>query len=301
MCVHGRAATRVNGWHGLGDGTSGSDASRGRRTSVAGALQRGRMQSSRNGAFELDVVFQPIVRLGDGDVYGYEALGRPRMPDGRPVSVMELFALAEHDAAALLALDRALRRRALERIAERPRDPSLRWFLNVDTRCAEAAAFSPGFTRRVLRELGLEHLDVVIELGERDPRLDRARLARLYPSYARQGFTIALDDFGAGHATLTRLAQLRPAIVKLDAALVHGLASDPYRMALVRGFATFAAEVGIALIAEGLERAEDAACVAALGVTLGQGYLFGKPEPLDPPRRVSGLAEARVARALAVG
>jgi len=257
--------------------------------------------SERGGAYELDVVFQPIVRLTTGEIFGYEALGRPRLPDGRAVSVMELFAVAERDSSALLALDRTLRRRALERIAERPRDPALRWFLNVDTRCAEAEEFSPGFTRRVLRELGLEHLDVVIALRERDPRLDRARLARLYPSYLRQGFTIALDDFGAGHATLTRLTQLRPAIVKLDAALVHGVASDPYQAALVRGFAAFAAEVGILLIAEGLERPEDAACVASLGVAFGQGYLLGVPAPLDPPRRDSGLVEARVARLLAAG
>lgn len=182
----------------------------------------------------LDIAFQPIVELASGRVYGYEALGRPRTPGGQALSIAALLAQARA-AGELLALDRALRRRALE----------------------------------------------CIELGEQDPLLDRERLAAMYPSYASQGFSIALDDFGAGHATLSRLVEVRPQFVKLDPALVHGVADDPMRTSLLRAFAGFAAEAGIVLVAEGIERAEDLAFVLAAGIPLGQGYLLGRPAPLD--------------------
>lgn len=228
----------------------------------------------------LDIAFQPIVELASGRVYGYEALGRPRTSGGEALSIGVLLAQARA-AGELLALDRALRRRALECIVRCPRDPQLRWFLNVDSRCADSPGYSPGYTRRVLAELGAPELQIVIELGEQDPLLDRERLAAMYPSYASQGFSIALDDFGAGHATLSRLVEVRPQFVKLDPALVHGVADDPMRASLLRAFAGFAAEAGIVLVAEGIEREEDLTFVLAAGIPLGQGYLLGRPAPLD--------------------
>lgn len=227
----------------------------------------------------IDTVFQPVVELASGRVFGYEALGRVVGQDGMPVSTPELLARAYAEGW-LLALDRAFRRRALERIAERPRDPSLRWFLNVDSRVADDLDFAPGFTHRTLDELGLSDLRVVIELGEHDANLDGARLQRLYPSYARQGFSIALDDFGAGHASLGCLVDVRPEIVKLDGWIVRGVASDPLRLAMVRAMTSFAKEAGIMLVAEGLERPDDLAAVTAAGVPLGQGYLLGRPAAL---------------------
>lgn len=227
----------------------------------------------------LDVAFQPIIGLADGAIFGYEALGRPRRSDGRPLPIAALLDRARTDGQ-LLALDRALRRRALERIAERPRDSDLRWFLNVDSRCVDAPGFAGGFTRRVLGELGLVDLKVVIELGEHDPRLDAKRVAAMYPSYASQGFAIALDDFGVGHATLSRLLEVRPGFVKLDRALIDGVVADPMAASLVKALAAFAAEVGITLIAEGIEREEVLQAVVAAGVPLGQGYLLGRPGPL---------------------
>jgi len=240
----------------------------------------------------LDIAFQPIVALASDRVYGYEALGRPRTLAGEALAIGVLLAEARA-AGELLALDRALRRRAIECIVTCPRDPQLRWFLNVDSRCADSPGYSPGYTRRVLAELGAPELQIVIELGEQDPLLDRRRLAAMVPSYARQGFSIALDDFGAGHATLSRLVEVRPQFVKLDPSLVHGVADDPMRASLLRAFAGFAAESGILLVAEGIEREADLAFVIAAGVPLGQGYLLGRPAPLDRAA-VAGPSDAYV-------
>lgn len=237
------------------------------------------MVASNRVAGRLDTVFQPVVSLETGRVEGYEALGRVISPDGLGPAIPDLL-LRAHAEGWLLALDRALRRRALERIAERPRDPGLRWFLNVDSRCADDPSFAPGFTRRTLDELGLSHLSIVIELGEHDPHLDETRLARLYPSYARQGFAIGLDDFGAGHASLGRLLDVRPDVVKLDGRIIAGIAEDPLRLAIVRSMSSFARDAGILLVAEGIERPGDLAAVVAAGVPLGQGFLLGRPAPL---------------------
>jgi len=128
----------------------------------------------------------------------------------------------------------------------------------------------------------------VIGLGENDAQLDGGRLRKLYPSYLRQGFAIALDDFGAGHASLGCLLDVRPDVVKLDAWVVRGVAKDPLRLAMVRAMAGFARESGIALVAEGLERPDDLAAVTDAGVPLGQGFLLGRPAPLPDAIEAQG-------------
>ena len=120
----------------------------------------------------------------------------------------------------------------------------------------------------------------MIELGERDPLLDAARLARLVPRYAQQGFSIALDDLGAGHASLNRLVELRPDVAKLDMQLVRGIDADPYRLALLKSLVRFADEVGMHLVAEGIETLAELEAVRRQGVAFGQGYLLGRPRPL---------------------
>lgn len=234
----------------------------------------------------LAAVFQPIVELGTGRVIGYEALGRLRRTGRRDLSAGPLLAKA-HAEGWLLPLDRALRRAALEAIALAPRAADLLWFLNVDSRVADDPSFTPGFTRRALEELRLPALRVVVELGEHDPKLDRERLGQLFPSYARQGFTIALDDFGRGHASAALVHEIRPDVIKLDRSLVHGSARDADLRARVEAVARLADEVGAAIVAEGIEDDADLRWLASAGVGWGQGFLLGRPAPLPSGSIVS--------------
>lgn len=229
-------------------------------------------------SWSLSVVFQPIVELASRQVLGHEVLGRAydhrAGVAGPPPDVL----LEEaHARGELLELDRRFRAAAIRTIASLESPERWLWFLNVDTRVFDANAHTAGFTRTTLAEHGVPDLRVVIELSERDPVLDAERLARLVPDYARQGFPIALDDLGAGHASLNRLIELRPDIAKLDKRIIHKLHVDPMRMALVRAMVQFARETGLVLIAEGIESAAELQALERLGVAYGQGYFLGRP------------------------
>ena len=96
-------------------------------------------------------------------------------------------------------------------------------------------------------------------------------------SYRAFGFTTAIDDFGAGYAGLTLLADLRPDILKIDMALVRGIDTSVARRSIVANLLRTATELGIRCIAEGVETAEELATLRQIGVRLCQGYFLGRP------------------------
>jgi EAL domain-containing protein (putative c-di-GMP-specific phosphodiesterase class I) len=121
------------------------------------------------------------------------------------------------------------------------------------------------------------HRPLVVEITERMAIEDYGaarRLLRRHLPHAR----IAVDDAGAGFASLRHIAELRPAIVKLDMQLVRNVHRDPAREALVAGMVHFAAASGCELIAEGIETEQERAALMRLGVDLGQGFLLGRPD-----------------------
>lgn len=90
-----------------------------------------------------------------------------------------------------------------------------------------------------------------------------------------------VDDAAAGFAGLSHILHLRPDTIKLDISLVRGIQCDPVRRALARSLVAFAHDVGAALSAEGVETDAERDCLDALGVTYGQGYLWGRPQPME--------------------
>ncbi len=211
-------------------------------------------------------VFQPIVALAGGAVVGYEAL--TRFADGTPPDAM--FAAAE--AAGLgLELEAATLAAALEAAEALPVGPWLE--LNASLSFVLAGEPLAGLLGRVGRP-------VVLELTEHDAVADyaalRAAIGRLGPEVR-----FAVDDAGAGFASLRHILELQPHIVKLDRALVGGIDTDPARQALVVGMGHFATATGCTLLAEGVETAAEATMVASLGVPLAQGYWFARPGPVE--------------------
>jgi len=128
---------------------------------------------------------------------------------------------------------------------------------------------------RLLGELPAER--VVVELTEHELITDSHHLGAL-GRIRSAGIRIAVDDVGAGFAGLQRLLTLRPEIIKLDRGIVGTIETDPSRRALTRALAGFADELGIALVAEGIERWSQSMSLCELGVSLGQGFLLGPPE-----------------------
>ena len=206
-------------------------------------------------------VFEPIVRLTDGEVMGYEALTRFDDGTGPEDRFLEAAAVnRRHD------LERATLLAAIDASSELPVDAFLS--LNVSPELV--------LERQCLQDL-LPRLarPTVLELTEHD-RIDdygalRAALADL-------GGTIELsiDDAGSGFASLQHVLALEPSFVKLDKSWVIGIHEDPTRQALIAGLSHFATQTGCHLIAEGIETARDLEVLRELGVELGQGYLFGR-------------------------
>jgi EAL domain-containing protein (putative c-di-GMP-specific phosphodiesterase class I) len=129
----------------------------------------------------------------------------------------------------------------------------------------------------VLQACGREPRDVVLEITERELVGDLSRLKLVVSAYRREGFRFAVDDVGEGHSTLEVLAATSPDFVKIARSLVIDAATAGPRAA-IRAVVAFAGELGAHTIAEGIETEGTASFMRQLGVHLGQGWLFGRPE-----------------------
>lgn len=211
-------------------------------------------------------IFQPVVDLSTGATVGYEAL--TRFADGaRPD---EVFAAAL-ECGLGIELETATLAAAIEGARRLPR----RTWLSLNV--------SPSLLADVETldaVLGLRARPIVLEITEHEP-IDaygplRDAVLRLGP-----GIRVAVDDAGAGVANFHHLVELRPDFVKIDSDLVRGVEADVGRQAVVAGILHFAAAAGCQVIAEGIETDAELATVTELGVTLGQGYLLGRPAPVE--------------------
>jgi EAL domain-containing protein (putative c-di-GMP-specific phosphodiesterase class I) len=119
---------------------------------------------------------------------------------------------------------------------------------------------------------------IVLELTEHVPIGDYTELRTAIENMGP--VQVAVDDAGAGYASLRHILELRPTFAKLDISLVRGIDRDALRQAMAAGIQYYALRTGCRLIAEGVETDEEANTLLALGVDLAQGYLFGKPAPL---------------------
>jgi EAL domain-containing protein (putative c-di-GMP-specific phosphodiesterase class I) len=119
---------------------------------------------------------------------------------------------------------------------------------------------------------------IIFEFTESEPVEDMDHLAQVIRAYRAMGFRSAIDDFGAGHSGLTLLARFQPDIVKLDMELVRGIDSDRVRRAIVASIRRMCDDLGVVIVAEGIETAGEYAALRDLGVSLLQGYLFARPQ-----------------------
>jgi len=219
---------------------------------------------------EFSPVFQPIVELDSGRAVGFEAL--TRFADGMAPDVV--FADAARTGLGL-ELEAATLRAALAAAHGLPPD---RWLsLNV----SPALVLDDGVLHDLLAAWPRP---VVLEITEHEAIDDYAGLRAVIGALGPD-VRLAVDDSGAGVANFHHIVELRPDFVKLDAGLIRAIESDPTRQALVVGLRHFALTSGCTVIAEGIETPAEQACLLDLGLTLGQGYLFGRPEPIEamPP------------------
>jgi EAL domain-containing protein (putative c-di-GMP-specific phosphodiesterase class I) len=126
---------------------------------------------------------------------------------------------------------------------------------------------------------------IVIELTEHARVDDYEALDEVLAPLRSRGVRLAVDDAGAGFATLQHILRLQPDLIKLDLSLTRDIDKDPVRRALASSLVSFAREINAQLIAEGVETAEELETIRALGIAFGQGYHLARPQPL-PLRNV---------------
>ncbi len=220
-------------------------------------------------------VFQPIVRLADASVVGFETLGRVDLP-GLTYSVADALriASARGEAARLCRLFRDV---AVERVLFETARRAI--FFNLHpTEMDDAAALTTALEQMArVRDAG--HTPV-LEVHESAVTNGQAML-ELRARLTAHGIRLAYDDFGAGQSRLMELVEVPPEYLKLDITLVREIDQSPRRQDLVRALVPVLADQGIEILAEGVERPEEAEVCRQLGCHLGQGYHFGRPAPLD--------------------
>jgi EAL domain-containing protein (putative c-di-GMP-specific phosphodiesterase class I) len=220
-------------------------------------------------ALAFTMAFQPVVDVEAGRIYGYEALVRG--PDGESAKSI----LSQVDALNRYAFDQACRVKAIELAAALGMTGRLS--INFMPNAVYEAKACIRRTLSTAARVGFPLDQISFEITEDERIDDHAHLRAIIEEYRRHGFLVALDDFGAGYAGLNLLADIRPDIIKLDIALVRDIDRDFTRRTLVLAMVGACHQLGIRVIAEGVERREELDVLRATGVTLFQGYYFARP------------------------
>ncbi len=221
-------------------------------------------------------VFEPIVEVGTRIVFGYEALARG--PEGSELHSAAALFQAASDQDLMFQLDCLCRQSALAGARDLPGKSKL--FLNVRPTTIHDPNFQAEALIRTLAKCGLRPSDVVFEISEQESIGNFAIFREVRDYYRKLGFQIALDDTGAGYASLEAVMELSPEFIKIDRTFVMGIDEDPARQQLVRALQTVAEQINARIIGEGLDRLEELEMLGKLGISFGQGWLFGKPTPL---------------------
>lgn len=219
--------------------------------------------------FQFDYAWQPIVDLASRTVYGHEALVRGPAGEG---AMSVLSQVTEQNR---YRFDQACRVKAIKSAAQ----------LGIEQRISinflPNAIYKPEVCIRTTLEAARTHgfpLDrIIFEVTEGERVEDGPWLAEILREYKRCGFLTAIDDFGAGYAGLTLLAGFQPDLIKLDMELVRHIDASHSRQAIVRGMVRICDDLGIRVIAEGIETPGERDFLRDAGIHLMQGYLFSRP------------------------
>lgn len=223
--------------------------------------------------FEFSMAFQPIVDTADNRIWGYEALVRGRSGEGAPSILSRVRPDQKYK------FDQACRVKAIELAARLyPRDGKLpKLSINFLPNAVYEPVACLRATLAAARKSDFPRDAIMFEFTENETVRDTSHLQAIITEYRRQGFTTALDDFGAGFAGLGLLADFQPDLIKLDMELVRGVEGSRARQVIIAGIMHIARELDITVLAEGVETEAEFTVLKSAGITLFQGYLFARP------------------------
>jgi EAL domain-containing protein (putative c-di-GMP-specific phosphodiesterase class I) len=236
-----------------------NSASSGFRERIANALDRD----------ELDMVFQPAVRLDHPRIEFFEALARFPSPSGESP---EVWFDAAADAGVGAEFEMLAVRSALGRMGALPAGSS------VSINVSPATILSPIFAQQ-MRSSPLER--IIVEITEREVVKCYESIGESLKPLRARGLRVAVDDAGAGHSSFRHILQIRPDLIKLDASLCRGVNKDPMRQALTRALISFCRQIGSDLVAEGIETANELGSLRSLGMSIIQGHIVCRPMSVE--------------------
>jgi EAL domain-containing protein (putative c-di-GMP-specific phosphodiesterase class I) len=229
----------------------------------------GKCRDSQPLDFEIAFAYQPIVDVEARTIFAHEALVRG--PNGESAWSVLSKVTDENR----YQFDQACRVQAIKGAAE------LGIRERVSINFLPNAVYQPAAciqsTFQAAREYGFPLENIIFEVTEGEKVQDRPHLVNIFREYHRFGFHTAIDDFGAGYAGLDLLSEYQPDIIKLDMGLVRDIDTNAPRQAILKGVMTMCRELGITVLAEGIETPAERDFLRGAGVRLMQGYLFAKP------------------------
>lgn len=227
-------------------------------------------------ARDILIRYQPIVRLGNGSIFGFEALSCG--PEGDLFQNPEmLFSFAEKTDQ-LLDLERLCRLESVRGARRLPRGHKL--FLNCS---AHGITDVEGLSEKLIghaQEAGLGAADLVLEITERVAVTAWQDFRRRIDALREMGFGVAIDDMGAGYSSLHSVAEVEPDFLKFDIALVRDIHLSPIKRGLLESLVLLAERIDAQVIAEGVEKEEEFETLREMNVPFAQGYLFSPPTTL---------------------
>jgi len=219
--------------------------------------------------FSFSMAFQPIVDIDRNEVYAYEALVRG--PNGESAGSV----LSQVDESNLYYFDQAARVTAIRLASE------LGIQTNLSINFMPNAVYKPAACIRATMEAaaiyGFDPKRLIFEVTEAERIPDRGHLRAIFDEYRERGLMRAIDDYGEGFAGLNHLIELEPDVVKIDLKLVRGVDQHRSKQAVIRSTAMMCEEMGIELVAEGVETREEYETLRAMGLNRFQGYWFARP------------------------
>ncbi len=227
---------------------------------------------------ELTVVYQPVVAVTDGSLTGCEALVRWRHPQQGWMLPDRFVPLAE-TTGLIVQLGQRVLEDACRQAAEWRREGRE---LAVSVNVSRRQLLEPGFVeivRSALKQARLPAETICLEVTETAAPARHAGIVEVLHEVRALGVKLALDDFGSGYWTLANLRELPIDVIKIDRSFIAGMASGGTDRGIVAAVMALAAELGVVVIAEGVETEDQLAVLRELGCPLAQGHLFARPEP----------------------
>lgn len=219
--------------------------------------------------FDFSMALQPIVRFSTREIHAQEALARG--PVGEPAAAV----FASVNDGNRYRFDQTCRVKAI-RLASELKINSL-----LSINFMPNAVYKPELCIRTTLQAAAEYAfppeRIIFEVTEGEEIDNRDHLKGILEYYQKTGFTTAIDDFGAGYAGLNLLADMQTDLIKLDMALVRNIDQDRNRRIITRGILQVCRDLGIDVIAEGIETRGELSALVDLGVDLFQGYHFARP------------------------